>query len=47
MAGRLRIDAIRMPTVQAGRKRRRVAVAATFGLASLLQISGLLYAALQ
>jgi|HubBroStandDraft_6_1064221.scaffolds.fasta_scaffold251206_2 hypothetical protein len=44
MAGRLRIDPIRMATSHGGRTQRRVAVAVTFGLSALLQISGLLYA---
>jgi hypothetical protein len=44
MAGRLRIDPIRMATFHAGRTQRRRSVAVTFGLSALLQISGLLYA---
>lgn len=44
MAGRLRIDPIRMATFQRGRTQRRITVAVTFGLSALLQISGLLYA---
>ena len=44
MAGSLRIDPIRITTIQADRKQRRISVATTFGLAALLQISGLLYA---
>ena len=35
MAGRLRIDPIRMATFQAGRTQRRIAVAVTFGLSAL------------
>jgi hypothetical protein len=44
MASRLRIDTIRMTTGQAGRTRRRMAVAVTFGAGSLIDIGALLYA---
>jgi hypothetical protein len=45
MAGRLRIDPIRMTKFQAREAgQRRVGVAVTFGLATLLSISALLYA---
>jgi hypothetical protein len=44
MAGKLSINPIRMATSQAGRTQRRIAVAVTFGLSALLEISGLLYA---
>jgi hypothetical protein len=44
MAGKLSIDPIRMGTSRAGRTQRRIAVAVTFGLSALLEISGLLYA---
>ena len=44
MVGRLRIDLVRMATVQAGRTQRRVAVAVTFGLSALLDIGALIYA---
>ena len=44
LAGRLRIDPIRMAPTQAARTQRRLTVAVTFGLSALLQISGLLYA---
>jgi len=44
MAGRLRVGPIRMHKFQAARTRRRVAVAVTFGLGSLLHIGALLYA---
>ena len=43
MAGRLRIDPIRTATFPT-RTQRRVGAALVFGLATLLQISGLLYA---
>ncbi len=43
MAGRLRIDPIRTATFPT-RTQRRVGAALMFGLATLLQISGLLYA---
>ena len=44
MADRLRIDPIPIARSRAARRQRRAAVALTFGLAALLQISGLLYA---
>jgi hypothetical protein len=44
IAGRLRIDPIRMITGQAGRTHRRMAVAVTFGFVSLIDIGALLYA---
>jgi hypothetical protein len=44
MAGRLIIDPIRAATFQPNRTRTGIAVAVTFGLAALFQISGLLYA---
>ncbi len=44
MAGRLKIDPIRAATFQPNRTRSGIAVAVTFGLAALIQISGLLYA---
>jgi hypothetical protein len=43
IAGRLRIDPIDMATLP-GITRRRVGVAVTFGLVTLLNISALLYA---
>jgi hypothetical protein len=44
MASRLRIEPIHLAAIQAGRTQRRVGVAITFGLSSLLEFSGLLYA---
>jgi hypothetical protein len=44
IAGRLRIDPIRMAAFQARITRRRAGIAATFGLGSLINISALLYA---
>ncbi len=44
MAGRLKIDPIHAATFQPERTRGRAAVAVTFGLGSLLDISALLYA---
>jgi hypothetical protein len=44
MAGRLRIDTIRMATAQEGRTRRRMEVAVMFGFGSLIDIGALLYA---
>jgi hypothetical protein len=44
MADKLRIDPIRMATSQAPIVRRHVAIVLAFGLATLLDISGLLYA---
>ena len=44
MAGRLKIDPIRIVTGHGGRTRRRGAVAVTFGVGSVLDISALLYA---
>ena len=44
MADRLRIGPISIARPRAARRQRRAAVALTFGLAALLQISGLPYA---
>jgi hypothetical protein len=44
MASRLRIEPIHLAAIQAARTQRRVSVAITFGLSSLLEFSGLLYA---
>jgi hypothetical protein len=46
-ADRLRMDPIHMYTIQAERTRRRIVVAVTFGLGSLLDISALVYALVQ
>ena len=40
MASRLRIEPIHLAAIQAGRTQRRVGVAITFGLSSLLEFSG-------
>jgi hypothetical protein len=47
IVGKLKVDSIRMARFQAGMRQRRTAILITFGLASLLDIAGLLYAVIR